>query len=158
MKGRKLVLYLDTSVIGGYYDDEFSLDTQELFREIKDKKYDIFISDLTLKELLNAPERVRNLLHNLSINFEEIIVSPECIELAMEYLSENVVGQTSKDDCIHIATATINKIDILVSWNFKHIVNVHRIRGYNAVNIKNGYAKLEIHSPKELRSYENEEI
>jgi predicted nucleic acid-binding protein len=157
MKGRKLILYLDTSVIGGYYDDEFLEDTQRLFQTIKNNEYDVVISDLTLKELIKAPQNVKTLLHDLSIDFKEIVASPECIELANEYLKENVVGQTSLDDCVHIATATIHRIDILVSWNFKHIVNIKRIRGYNAINIKNGYAPLEIRSPKDLISYENKE-
>jgi len=71
-------------------------------------------------------------------------------------VKEKVVGQTSFDDCLHIATATINKIDILVSWNFKHIVNIQRIRGYNSINIRNGYQTLEIRSPKDIINYENE--
>jgi len=155
MKNRKLTLYLDTSVVGGYYDDEFMLDTQQLFREIQAGRYDIVISDLTLKELIKAPENVRNLFRDLTINFNEITVTDECVELATEYLTENVVGPTSMDDCMHIAAATVYKVDILVSWNFKHIVNVHRIRGYNAVNIKNGYQTIDIRSPKNLISYED---
>jgi len=155
MINRKLTLYLDTSVIGGYYDDEFMLDTQQLFCEIQAGRYDVVISDLTLKELIKAPENVRTLFRDLTINFNEITVTNECVELATEYLTEKVVGQTSMDDCIHIATATIYKVDILVSWNFKHIVNVHRIRGYNAVNMKNGYQTIDIHSPKNLINYED---
>ena len=154
MKKRKLVLYFDTSVIGGYYDDEFAVDTRQLFCEIQEGQYDIMISDLTLKELIKAPENVRNLFRDLKINFNEVAVTDECVELATEYLNENVVGQTSMEDCIHIATATIYKVDMLVSWNFKHIVNVHRIRGYNAVNIKNGYSTIDIYSPKNIVSYE----
>ncbi|MDR3134174.1 MAG: type II toxin-antitoxin system VapC family toxin [Prevotellaceae bacterium] len=157
MEGRKLTLYLDTSVIGGYYDDEFQQDTQRLFQTIKNGKYDVAISDLTLKELIKAPQNVKTLLHDLAIDFKEVIASPECVALANEYLKEKVVGQTSLEDCIHIATATVHKIDILVSWNFKHIVNIQRIRGYNAINIKNGYVILEIRSPKDLISYENKE-
>lgn len=72
-------------------------------------------------------------------------------------MDEKVVGETSLDDCIHIATATLNKVDMLVSWNFKHIVNIYRIRGYNSINLRLGHAKLEIHSPKEIVNYENEE-
>jgi predicted nucleic acid-binding protein len=157
MQGKKLVLYLDTSVIGGYYDDEFLQDTQRLFQAVKDNEYDVVVSDLTLKELVKAPQRIKTLLHNLSIDFKEVVASPECVALANEYLKEKVVGQTSLEDCIHIATATVHKIDILVSWNFKHIVNIQRIRGYNAINIKNGYAVLEIRSPKDLIGYENKE-
>ena len=65
------------------------------------------------------------------------------------------VGRTSLDDCRHIALATINKVDVLASWNFKHIVNLTRIRGYNAVNLKNGYFSLEIRNPKDLIDYEH---
>ena len=72
------------------------------------------------------------------------------------YVDDKVVGETSLDDCIHIATATIHRVDLLVSWNFKHIVNVYRIRGYNSVNLKLGYPLINIHSPKEIVGDENE--
>jgi len=76
-------------------------------------------------------------------------------QLADSYIAENVVGKTSREDCFHIALATIYKADVLVSWNFKHIVNVIRIRGYNAVNMKLGYQTIDIRSPKEIIVYEN---
>lgn len=104
--------------------------------------------------MLNAPHRVRNLLLDLGIDSELVMVKPESVDLAMAYLKEGVVGPTSLDDCIHIATATIHQVDLLVSWNFKHIVNILRIRGYNSINIKNGYSVLEIRSPKDLINYE----
>lgn len=75
--------------------------------------------------------------------------------LASKYVEEKVVGETSLDDCIHIATATVHRADILVSWNFKHIVNVYRIRGYNSINLRMNYPSLEIRSPKEIIDYEN---
>jgi len=75
--------------------------------------------------------------------------------VVLAYIYENVVGKTSRDDCFHIALATIHKADVLVSWNFKHIVNVIIIRGYNAVNMKSGYSTIDIRSPKELIDYEN---
>ena len=81
----------------------------------------------------------------------------ESLELAGHYVSEKVVGSASFDDCIHIALATIHKADILVSWNFKHIVNVYRIRGYNSVNLRQGYTALEIRSPKDIIHYEDDE-
>jgi len=74
--------------------------------------------------------------------------------LANTYISENVVGKTSRTDCMHIAVATISNVDILVSWNFKHIVNINRIRGYNGINMLNGYPSVEIRSPLEILSYE----
>ena len=80
----------------------------------------------------------------------KVEVTPEAIKLAQSYVDEKVVGETSLDDCIHIATATLSKVNMLVSWNFKHIVNIYRIRGYNSINIRLGYPTLEIHSPKEI--------
>ena len=126
-----------------------------LFDEILRGEYKLVISDLTVRELVNAPERVRTLLRDLKIDFEVIAVTQETIDLATLYINEKVVGQTSMDDCIHIATATIHKLDLLISWNFKHIVNVIRIRGYNSINLRNGYSTLEIRSPKDLINYEN---
>ena len=83
-------------------------------------------------------------------------MTEEAFELAQKYLDEKVVGPTSADDCIHIATATINKVDFLVSWNFKHIVNVFRIRGYNSINLRCGYSQPDIRSLKEIVYNENE--
>jgi predicted nucleic acid-binding protein len=151
---KKISLYLDTSIFGGYYDEIFMQDTRLLFEKIKARKYNVLISDIVENELENAPRNVKDLLNE--INYEIIYTNSECESLADEYIKENVVGKTSRDDCIHIATATINNIDFLVSWNFKHIVNVHRIRGYNSVNTKNGYKQLEIHSPKEMGVYDDE--
>jgi predicted nucleic acid-binding protein len=152
---RKLRIYIDTSVLGGYFDDEFNIDTKKLFEEIRQGDFRLVISDLTERELINAPDEVKTLLQDLKIDFEVIPVTPESIDLAKDYIKEKVVGQTSFDDCIHIATATINKVDLLISWNFKHIVNVLRIRGYNSINLRNGYSTLEIRSPKDLINYED---
>jgi hypothetical protein len=85
---------------------------------------------------------------------EFVEITEEINQLAEEYIKEKVVGETSIDDCRHIACATINKVDYLISWNFKHIVNIFRIRGYNAINIKNGHIQLDIRSPKEIISNE----
>lgn len=108
-------------------------------------------SDLTEFELENAPEKVKDYFINLPIEFTEYMEITEDVDiLAHQYIDEKVVGETSIDDCRHIACATLNKVDYLVSWNFKHIVNIFRIRGYNAINIKNGYIQLDIRSPKEV--------
>lgn len=149
-------VYIDTSVLGGYFDKEFDVATRKLFDEVKKGEYKIVISNVTQGELLNAPEQVRTLLNDLSIEYEVIALTDDAINLALEYIRENVVGQTSYDDCLHIAIATISRLDLLVSWNFKHIVNIKKIRGYNGINIKNGYPSLEIRSPKDLIDYEND--
>lgn len=149
-------LYLDTSVFGGYFDVEFSSHTIPLFERIKNYEFVGLYSEITIEELENAPEKVRNLqsIFN-SINSEFLVLNEEMIDLARTYISENVVGNTSFADCLHIAIATINHADFLVSWNFKHIVNIQRIRGYNSVNVKLGYQQLEIRSPREFVKYED---
>ncbi len=148
--------YFDTSVFGGVFDKVFEEATLQLFERVKLGRVICLFSDLTESELSEAPERVRNYFKELpKSNLEKLVVNDEILTLATKYIQEKVVGQTSFDDCIHIATATINRADILVSWNFKHIVNVYRIRGYNAINIRSNYPILEIRSPKELLEYED---
>lgn len=116
----------------------------------------LLYSTVTQDELENAPEKVKELVKSLRADLTEFIeTSDEAIDLATEYISEKVVGQTSYVDCLHIALATINRADFLVSWNFKHIVNIERIRGYNSINIKNGYKQLEIRLPREFEKYED---
>lgn len=149
-------IYIDTSVLGGYFDIEFDVATRRLFDEVKKGEYKVVVSNITEAELLNAPERVKTLLNDLNIDYEVISLTDDAVNLALEYIRENVIGQTSYDDCLHIAIATISRLDLLVSWNFKHIVNIKRIRGYNGVNIKNGYPSIEIRSPKDLIDYEND--
>jgi len=149
-------IYIDTSVLGGYFDSEFEFPTRKLFNEIKKGEYKIVLSNITEGELLSAPERVSNLLNELGIDYEIVILTDDAVSLALEYIRENIVGQTSYNDCLHIAIATVARLDLLVSWNFKHIVNIKRIRGYNGINIKNGYPSIEIRSPKDLIDYENE--
>jgi hypothetical protein len=108
-------------------------------------------------ELERAPDNVKNLLFNFSNDsFERVNLTKEAQELGKLYVNEKVVGQTSIEDCYHIAMATINNVDVLASWNFKHIVNFTRIKGYNSVNLKNGYNLLEIRNPKDLIEYGNE--
>jgi len=148
--------YFDTSVFGGVYDIEFEEETLQLFERVKLGKIICMFSDLTETELLKAPEKIRTYFKNLpEKNLEKVVINAEIIELATKYIEEKVVGKTSFDDCLHIATATLYKADILVSWNFRHIVNVYRIRGYNSVNLKMNYLSLEIRSPKEILEYED---
>lgn len=149
--------YFDTSVFGGIFDIEFQEETALLFEKVRVGQIKCVYSNLTESELSNAPERVTNFFDNLSFECKEkVLVTPDSLILAQTYIAENVVGESSMDDCLHIATATIHKVDMLVSWNFKHIVNVYRIRGYNSINLRLGYSNLDIHSPKEIVNYDNE--
>ena len=143
--------YFDTSVFGGLFDVEFEEETALLFEKVNLGLIKCVYSNLTESELTNAPEKIRNYFESIKGEFKEkVFVTPEGLKLAQTYVDEKVVGETSLDDCIHIATATLNKVNVLVSWNFKHIVNIYRIRGYNSINLRLGYSILEIHSPKEI--------
>jgi predicted nucleic acid-binding protein len=147
----KIKIYLDTSVFGGYYDEEFEQYTKPLFDRIANDDFILLFSNLTQDELEPAPQQVKDLVTQIKATSTQFIdTSDEAVELANAYITEKVVGETSYSDCLHIALATIHKADYLVSWNFKHIVNVQRIRGYNAINLKNGYSLLEIRSPREF--------
>ena len=150
-------IYIDTSIVGGFFDRIFAIETRDLFERLKNKEVIFVLSDVLKKELLNAPQRVRDLLLQYEDDcFEHVELTKEAEFLANCYISEKVVGPTSIDDCQHIAIATINKVDVLASWNFKHIVNLTRIKGYNSVNMKMGYSILEIRNPKELIDYGND--
>ena len=109
------------------------------------------ISDLTLRELDESPEKVREILYTIPDEFKKyVILKDEMKELAEKYISESIITRTHLVDAQHISIATINRADVLVSWNFKHIVNLKRIRSYNAINLKNGYQMLEIRTPREV--------
>ncbi|MFO7824364.1 MAG: hypothetical protein R6V72_10525 [Cyclobacterium sp.] len=148
--------YLDTSVFGGYFDQEFSAGTVPFFERITEERITVIVSELLEDELSGAPAFVRELFEKiLNQRAQYVNITEEVEQLANTYIVEKVVGQTSYADCIHIALETINKADILASWNFKHIVNIDKIRGYNAVNLKLGYPLLEIRTPKEIFRYED---
>jgi predicted nucleic acid-binding protein len=147
-------IYIDTSVVGGYYDEEFKEATIQLFERLDKNEVIFVVSDLLDLELINAPQLVReHLLKYSADKFQRVELTKEAIILADTYIEEKVVGSTSLEDCRHIALATIYKVDVLASWNFKHIVNLQRIKGYNSVNVRLGYSMLEIRSPKDLVNY-----
>ena len=150
-------IYIDTSVVGGYFDEEFKEATIKLFDRLDNDEILFVVSDLLDLELLKAPQNVKDHLLKYSPDkFQRVELTTEAIQLADTYITENVVGKTSLEDCRHIALATINKVDVLASWNFKHIVNLDRIKGYNSVNLRLGYSMIEIRSPKDLINYGNE--
>lgn len=148
--------YIDTSVVGGYFDLEYKEATIKLFERLENNEIIFVVSELLDLELISAPKRVREQLLKYSEDkFQRVELSEEAILLANMYIENKVVGKTSIVDCRHIALASIHKVDVLVSWNFKHIVNLDRIKGYNSVNLKLGYSMIEIRSPKDLVNYGN---
>jgi len=147
---KKLKIYLDTSVIGGSFDDEFKEYSIRLIESLKSDKITGVVSEITILELENAPDFVKKDFESYEKKLEVIIVTDEIKSLAESYIKEKIVTDKYFEDALHIACATVCQIDLLVSWNFKHIVNFNRIIQFNAVNLKNGYRTLQIFSPMEV--------
>lgn len=144
-------LYLDTSVFGGYFDEEFAASTQKFFNEVFKGKHEVIFSSAVVEELLKAPEKVRKLILQIpEKNLIRVNINQEIIKLAESYIKHEVISSKFDVDALHIAFATISKVDVLLSWNFKHIVNLQKIRGFNAINLLNGYNSIEIRTPKEI--------
>lgn len=153
MSDGRLRVYADTSVIGGCLDSEFELASRRLFAKFESGEYLLVLSDVTLSELERAPDAVQDLVRRLPAGSKQLVpLTPEAERLAALYLEEGVVPKRMWSDAQHIAAATVHGVDVLVSWNFKHVVNLQRIRGYNHVNEKEGYGMLEIRTPREVIS------
>ena len=149
-------VYIDTSVFGGYFDKEFQKETKPFFDKIFKDKIKILISEVLELEIYRAPDFIVDFYESLPYELiEKVELTDEIRSLANRYIEEKVVGKTVKADCQHIALATINKADVLVSWNFKHIVNLERIKGYNSINLREGYQMIEIRTPREIFDYGN---
>lgn len=144
-------LYLDTSVIGGFFDAEWMADTRELWTQARAGKWHLVTSIVTERELENAPENVRQLFRDTLQSADQLLtVTAEAEDLAEEYLRAAVVSPKYADDALHVAVCSTQRIPYLVSWNFRHLVNVRREAGFNAVNLLQGYPSLSIVNPKEL--------
>lgn len=152
----KLRIYIDTSVIGGYFDEEFEDDTKSFFERIFNEEFLIYLSEISETELSLAPDFVKSLRLKIPLNcFKYLDLDEESKILAQAYLNEKILGKASMNDAYHIAIATVNRLDVLVSWNFKHIVNFDKIQLFNSINLRLGYPMIDIRSPKEFVRYEN---
>jgi predicted nucleic acid-binding protein len=149
--------YLDTSVWYGIGAKEFKFDTGVLFNMILKKRIVSLYSKYVTEELEGASSEVRAFFRVWPSELKaKVNITSDIFKLADTYMSEGVVGNASSNDCIHIAAATIRKANILVSWNFKHIVNVKKIKCYNDINMDFGYPTLKIRSPREVTYYEED--
>ncbi len=147
----KLKIYIDTSVIGGCFDEEFEEWSNKLINEFSVGKKIAVISDLTLKELEEAPKDVKDILTKIPMDFKEyVILTDESKYHSQKYIKERAISKKHLVEAQHIATATVSKVDVMSSWNFKHIVNLRRIRLYNSINLKYGYPMIEIRTPREV--------
>jgi len=149
-------IYTDTSAIGGCFDEKFAAESLKLFDRFRAGLDILVLSDLTLAEVEPAPQEIQDIVTGMPPDrIENVEFDQEASELADEYIRSQVISKRSLADAQHIATATVARVDVLVSWNFKHIVNLPRIQGYNSVNLRLGYPLLEIRSPQEVFLDEN---
>jgi hypothetical protein len=146
-----LRIYVDTSVFGGVYDKEFAEFSHKFFEGVRRGDFVVLISSQVFTELMMAPKRVQDVLNQLSLKMVEQIEETDEIQfLAEAYIAAGVLGEGSKADAFHVAAATVAEADLIVSWNFTHIVRFDRIRMFNGVNVLNGYRPLDIRSPMEM--------
>lgn len=156
---RKPRYYLDTSVFGGCFDTEFAEPSKRLFESIRMGQVTALMSRLVIDELTGAPQVVRELASQLdATNSEFVVPNPETEALALQYIAAGVITSKWTTDARHVALASWARAEVIVSWNFKHLVNVHRIRGFNAVNIRLGYQPIDIRSPLDLAFLDDSEV
>jgi predicted nucleic acid-binding protein len=144
-------VYIDTSVFGGVSDDEFAEPSRRFLARIKSGEFTVVVSAELLRELGSAPAAARKQLDDIPNELLERVAVDVAVEsLADAYVAAGVLGKASRSDAIHVAAATVGRADLIVSWNFRHIVNYDRIHKYNAVNLLKGYGLIEIRSPAEV--------
>ena len=153
---RRYLIYVDSSVVGGCEDQEFAEDSRRLWDTFTSGQHTMAVSRLMIREIAEAPEAVRMHLKSVPPGNQIVIEdTDETRELAQAYMDRGILGEGSRSDAEHVALATVAGVDLLASWNFKHLVNLGRIRLFNAVNMERGYGTIEIRMPKEV--LDNEE-
>lgn len=146
-----MVVYTDTSVIGGCFDIEFKEHSLALFDEFKTGIKKLLLSDLVLLELEQAEKQTLSKLMEVPACYKiEVKTTVKAVRLAKTYITEGALSNKSYNDALHLALATLHAADVLASWNFKHIVNLDRIKLYNAINARMGYRIIEIRTPREI--------
>jgi predicted nucleic acid-binding protein len=149
-------IYLDTSVFGGCFDEEFAKESLRLIEEIKAGRFMLLISKAVVAEVDRAPAVVQQVLADIPEDCIERLAPEPAVQVLMQaYLDARIVGPASATDAEHIAVATVARADMIVSWNFKHIVHYEKIEGYLSVNRQLRYGAIGIYSPKEVVDHED---
>lgn len=151
----KLKVYLDTSVISHLLQEdvpEKMADTRQLWEMFKDGKYDVYLSTVTLEEVAGCPEPKRDKMYDYleQISYTPIEIIDDVSDIAQQIIDMGILTKKSYDDCQHIAAAVIYGCDCIISWNFRHIVNIKTIRGVRAITNLKGYKPIEILNPSVL--------
>jgi len=147
---RPLRAYVDTSVFGGVHDKEFRAPSERFFAAVRGGAFTLLVSEALVVEIASAPQAVQATFEAHRAHMEALETTAEAASLAEAYLAAKVVPAASRVDALHVALASIAGADAVVSWNFKHLVQLRRIRGFHAVNVLRGYPLIEIRSPLEV--------
>jgi hypothetical protein len=152
-------VYVDTSVFGGYFDSLYEAATVRFIGMVRDGAFALVTSALVASEVAGAPQCVRDLYDGLLPTTEVVAAAQiEAVDLAQAYLSAGILTPKWQDDAFHVAYASITRCELIVSWNFRHIVNYRKIPAYNAINIARGYGAIAIYSPQEVINDEEERV
>lgn len=159
---QKLKVYLDTSVISYLYQEdaqEKMQDTLQLWERFKNQQYEVYISDIVINEISDCTEEKLNILMDYlnQIEYHLIATDEDTVGLAEKFIDFGILKQKSFDDCQHIASAILAGCDIIISWNFKHIVNIKTIRGVKVITTLEGYKDLLIFPPSALLESEEDD-
>ena len=153
MNDRKLKVYLDTSVVSYLQQEDVPdrmAETLKLWKKFMTGCYDIYLSSMTTYEIDNCSESKKNFLHSKldEIEYTELEIDKDCLSLARDIIATGILTEKSFEDSQHIAVAVLNKCDVIVSWNFKHLVNIKTINGVRAITNLQGYSSIDIVSPE----------
>lgn len=159
MSDRKLKVYLDTSVVSYLQQEDAPdrmADTLKLWKKFMARCYDVYLSSMTTYEIDNCSESKKNFLYNKldEIEYTELEIDKNCLSLARDIIATGILAEKSFEDSQHIAVAVLNECDVIVSWNFKHLVNIKTIKGIRKITQLKGYKDIEIITPTTLLEME----
>lgn len=151
----RLKLYLDTSVLGAVCDpgpEDRLAATRRILDGLAAGLWDGYVSALVLEEVSRAHDSVRRKIATVLDKSRVMVLdeSEESVALAQAYIAAGAIPSDYEDDARHVAIATLNDINVIVSWNFRHMVNIERKRRINSVNVREGCPLIDIVSPWEI--------
>lgn len=150
-------IYADTSVFGGVFDEEFGAASRLLFDAIRAGTFHLVTSQMVREEIAQAPQSVRDLFQEMARDAVIAPVTADALRLRAAYHQAGILSARWGEDALHVALASVSGCDMIVSWNFKHIVHYQKIPLYNAVNTLQGLGTIRIYSPLEVVGYGNQE-
>jgi predicted nucleic acid-binding protein len=152
---KNLRVYADTSVFGGVFDEEFKKPSRAFFEAVRQGRFKLVTSEVVYEEIREGPKSVQEVFQDFLGVAEIADITSEAMDLQKAYIDAGIVSLRYATDALHVALATLAQASLIVSWNFKHIVNFKKIPMYNAVNTLHGHGYVAIHSPLEVVEYED---